>query len=1026
MGIVVTLLFPQLSRSDTLTGVMNGSFQSVIIEQCNAAAAPCRQESALAIGYLFGDLAGCQSRGSAEQIFGTTNQSRQYQGFYGDVTEYTNTCVQRAFVSMFYDNVWQREEEVSYKGDPFSRGSNGVWSAWVVVAETFVFTPRRPSALMLCSVRTNNTGICKGKTATPPIESTNLPDCTLNASPSTVQIGNASELTVACNPAATSYAWTNTGFSSTQSTGSVSPTVTTVYSVVGKDVIGQVGNTASVAVSVTSTSAPPTVPTCSLSATPSSLSAGSATLLSAICVPAATSYVWINAGFSATTSSGSLTPTATTTYSVTGKNAAGASGNTASATVTVTPVTSTAPTCSLTAIPPSISPGGSSTLSAVCSPAAASYVWTNTGFATTVASGTVSPAATTTYTVAGKTASGVLGNAASATVIVVPTMSERVPNCTLTSSETSVALGTFVVLRANCTPTATSYSWANSLGSETATGPERFVKVSGMVAWSVRGSNAAGTGNVATVAITVPDKLAASKVAVGTEHSCAISDTALWCWGSNQYGQIGVGALGTGAIQRLPARVFEGGVSDIAVGANHTCAISLVGALYCWGANSSGQIGNGVRTPGGIATPFLTIASGVKHVSAGYGHTCATVAAGVTEALWCWGDNSDGQVGNGTSGNSVLIPTKVLALDFLGAKSALGQAHSCVGYGSMIRCWGNNQWQRLGFASANILVTSPQSTGVPVLSAADLAAGRDRTCVVDVIGTQVKCWGLTLDKLSTQLPSSINRATLGSGFSGLAVGVDHICDLLTDKLQCWGSNVYGQLGISSVSAYVAQPTQVFASGVSVVAAGSTHTCAVVFGLVQCWGANSKGQTGSPDLDRNTVTPYSVAGLAPTRVVEYHVSSLNKYFITGREPEKAVLAQFASVYSRTGMQFEAGSGTVPPTGTVPICRFYFAPPLANTHFYGVPADCALLASANQGNTAISNEGLDFAAVIPDATGNCRTDSPVKVYRSFNNRAQQNDGNHRYTVSQTRYSQMTARGYTPEGAVFCAVAAVDSAN
>ena len=72
----------------------------------------------------------------------------------------------------------------------------------------------------------------------------------------------------------------------------------------------------------------------------------------------------------------------------------------------------------------------------------------------------------------------------------------------------------------------------------------------------------------------------------------------------------------------------------------------------------------------------------------------------------------------------------------------------------------------------------------------------------------------------------------------------------------------------------------------------------------------------------------------------------------------------------------------------------------------------------GNAATKNEGVDFAVATPDATGNCPASAPVKVYRSFNNRSAQNDGNHRYTVSLARYNQMIAAGYSADGPVFCA--------
>ena len=165
-------------------------------------------------------------------------------------------------------------------------------------------------------------------------------------------------------------------------------------------------------------------------------------------------------------------------------------------------------------------------------------------------------------------------------------------------------------------------------------------------------------------------------------------------------------------------------------------------------------------------------------------------------------------------------------------------------------------------------------------------------------------------------------------------------------------------------------------------------------------------------------------VAPTTVTEYYVPALKKYVITGLDSDKATLAQYPALFTPTGMSFAAGPGLAPPAGMQPICRYYFAPPLANTHFYGAPADCATVATTYAGNKAVTNEGISFAVAVPDATGSCPASAPVKVYRSFNNRTAQNDGNHRYTVSTARYNQMIAAGYSADGAVFCAASATDA--
>lgn len=166
-----------------------------------------------------------------------------------------------------------------------------------------------------------------------------------------------------------------------------------------------------------------------------------------------------------------------------------------------------------------------------------------------------------------------------------------------------------------------------------------------------------------------------------------------------------------------------------------------------------------------------------------------------------------------------------------------------------------------------------------------------------------------------------------------------------------------------------------------------------------------------------VTPGSV------EVVEYLVIALNKYFITGRSAEKSLLDAYPTIYRRTGARFSAYAASLsPPFGYENICRFYLPPAKggSNTHFYGRPSDCNLV--RNTGNPMFEYEGEDFATAVP-VNGICPASAPYTIYRSFNNRVVQNDGNHRYTNSLSRYYQMAAQGWISEGPVFCSAIALD---
>lgn len=277
------------------------------------------------------------------------------------------------------------------------------------------------------------------------------PSCTLTPVSSSIASGATATLTASCNPTPTSYTWTG-GVCAGKTTATCAVTGgqtagTTTYTVKGANAAGT-GTAATATVTVTASSgsgapaAPATsTPTCTLS----QMVFGAKISLSASCSPAATSYAWGNTGFSSTSSNGLIDPpAATTTYSVTGSNAAG-TGNTSSVTVTV------ANTCTLSASTASIYQGQSSTLTASCTPAAGGYDW-HGACAGTTDTCVVSPNSTTAYTVTGTS-----GNTATSAPL---TVNVTAPSCTVTASASTIAVGETVTLTANCTPAASGYLWA--------------------------------------------------------------------------------------------------------------------------------------------------------------------------------------------------------------------------------------------------------------------------------------------------------------------------------------------------------------------------------------------------------------------------------------------------------------------------------------------------------------------------------------------------------------------------------------
>ena len=203
-----------------------------------------------------------------------------------------------------------------------------------------------------------------------------------------------------------------------------------------------------------------------------------------------------------------------------------------------------------------------------------------------------------------------------------------------------------------------------------------------------------------------------TQVSVGALHSCALADNGdVWCWGSNDYGQVGVNDSLT-AIYYTPQRVTGGRVfTEIGAGGWTTCGLSG-GSVYCWGRNTEGQAGQGSTENRWILEPMpaLGILGTARHVTLGTRHACATNGI---DKMYCWGDNNRGQLGDGTttlraSAVEVLGDTRFVAI-------TAGLEHTCgLRDGGGAYCWGYNASGRLGLGFAsNTNVTAPTQVVMP-------------------------------------------------------------------------------------------------------------------------------------------------------------------------------------------------------------------------------------------------------------------------------------------------------------------------
>ena len=178
------------------------------------------------------------------------------------------------------------------------------------------------------------------------------------------------------------------------------------------------------------------------------------------------------------------------------------------------------------------------------------------------------------------------------------------------------------------------------------------------------------------------------------------------------------------------------GVAAVSAGGYHTCALTTAGGLKCWGSNKDGQLGDGTTTDRNTPVDVVGLSNGVVAVSAGSGHTCALTSAG---GLKCWGSNKDGRIGDGTTTDR-LTPVDIRGLASGVASVSAGSRHTCVlTRGGGLKCWGNNEDGQLGdgtFADRATPV-NVQELGSGVAAA---SAGVSHTCAVTTAGG-LKCWG---------------------------------------------------------------------------------------------------------------------------------------------------------------------------------------------------------------------------------------------------------------------------------------------
>lgn len=357
-------------------------------------------------------------------------------------------------------------------------------------------------------------------------------------------------------------------------------------------------------------------------------------------------------------------------------------------------------------------------------------------------------------------------------------------------------------------------------------------------------------------------ELGGQQVATGPAHSCAITRArTLECWGANVSGQLGNGTTTASTTPVEVAGIPES--SRVVIGQSHTCAVDLDGNARCWGSNALGQLGDGTTT--NRSTPVLVSGIGtVNQIAAGAFHTCASTTTG----LWCWGFNESGQIGDGTTTNRP-APVQIVAGSV--GNLAAGLGHTCAVFGGA-KCWGSNAFGQLGDGTTVDRLTPVSVSGGGGFSV--LAAGGSHTCALSGQPSSPKCWGYNGfgqlgDGTTTDRPTPVTIGGLTDAYQ-LVAGSVHTCARTSSPsfVKCWGANDSGQVGDGTTTDRLAPvdvsglsaPPQIAAIG-----GGGLSSCAVVYSEtgagtsgVRCWGQNATGQLGDgTTTSRNA--PTSVLG-----------------------------------------------------------------------------------------------------------------------------------------------------------------------
>ena len=494
----------------------------------------------------------------------------------------------------------------------------------------------------------------------------------------------------------------------------------------------------------------------------------------------------------------------------------------------------------------------------------------------------------------------------------------------------------------------------------------------GVYCWGENWAGQLGDGTqedrlVPTLAKTLEaDPLALS---TGDSHACLVlEDGNVTCWGSNSHGQLGDGQT---ALCITPTQVsgLTFNYIEVISGGFHTCALTNLGGVKCWGNNQYGQLGDDTSITRITPVPVYGLSAGVKAIAVGGFHTCAMTA---TQVL-CWGNNTYGQLGNGNR-ISFRTPVAVIGITHPPVKITAGTSHTCIIMDNgVVKCWGYNRNGQLGNGTRDDATTATAIAGVDGIDFSDISAGDRHTCAVTNAG-KAYCWGLNENGqlgIGSIILSDVPTPVLGldQPAQEVALGFAHSCVSVEDgSVRCWGNNLYGQLGDSTTwEHWLPVPTRGLAGKVAGLTAGGYQTCAQLASSndVQCWGYNQSGQLGD-GTTFTRMTPVEISGL---KVAMLSAGSQTTCAISAENSDEG----YGNVKCWGNNAWgQVGDGSLPWRLTPSLVQDLVGPSLVVNYSVGIPGSYFTVTGKNfEFNTPVKlsvNNLLLDTSLSTDADGN----------------------------------------------------------